>query len=97
MAFRLFVTIRDRLAAASPPSKSIDAITYSRPECNTYLILSPWMRKFSLGLRIERTVMLNDHAPDLAIAADAAHAWLSGVRPPVVAAVPRNRRLGNSV
>jgi hypothetical protein len=44
------------------------------------------MRRFSLGPCIERTVMLNGHAPDLAIAADSAHAWLSGVRPPVVAA-----------
>ncbi len=55
-------------------------------ERNAYLILSPWERKFILGLRTERMVVLSGHAPDMAIAADAGQAWLTGAQPSVVAA-----------
>src|SRR4051812_43154796 len=48
---------------------------------NAYLVLSPWERRFILGLRTERTGMLSGHAPDIATAAHATGAWLSGARP----------------
>ncbi|BEL06214.1 hypothetical protein Q0Z83_044050 [Actinoplanes sichuanensis] len=60
--------------------------TVDNGERTAYLNLSPRMRRITLGLRLERTVMLSGHAPDLAVAADAAHAWLAGARPPDVAA-----------
>ncbi|MEU4155176.1 DUF6193 family natural product biosynthesis protein [Actinoplanes sp. NPDC026670] len=58
----------------------------SNGERNAYLILSARERKIILGLCLERSVMVSGYAPDVAVAADAAHEWLSGARPPVVAA-----------
>jgi hypothetical protein len=65
---------------ANPRTATVD-----NGERNAYLILSPWERRFLLGLRTERSVMLGGDAPDLAAAAGAAQAWLSGARPVVVA------------
>ncbi|WP_127507692.1 DUF6193 family natural product biosynthesis protein [Actinoplanes solisilvae] len=60
--------------------------TVENHERNAYLILGARERRFVLGLRAERTVMLSGYAPDLRIAADATQAWLTGKRPPAIAA-----------
>ncbi|MEV6814780.1 DUF6193 family natural product biosynthesis protein [Micromonospora sp. NPDC051296] len=51
------------------------------------LLLSPWMRRFHLTLRVGRSTLLQGHAPDLAAAAEVTWRWLSGARPGQVAAV----------
>ncbi|WP_327002315.1 DUF6193 family natural product biosynthesis protein [Dactylosporangium sp. NBC_01737] len=73
-----------RARAEDPANPRTAAVEHG--ERNAYLILSPWQRRFILGLRTGRAVMLGGHAPDLAVAADAARAWLSGTAPPAVAA-----------
>ncbi|WP_306210436.1 DUF6193 family natural product biosynthesis protein [Actinoplanes sp. RD1] len=65
---------------ANPRTATVD-----NDQRSAYVILSAWERKFTLGLRTEQRVVLGGHAPDLAIAADAALAWLSGARPPAMA------------